>query len=416
MEAKVIEIDRRTLLVCMPVLKIFWLTLLVVLFTEMRRIQLGDLPQQTYESLKKEVLLLAGPSVDDAGNNVTLTYEDVDKHSVKIGSTRELVYAVQDCSEAGFVVIAASIQSASKFASGAPTASPAAALAAGPTVSPPAAAPVTPIKIEGQCSQSRKRKAPAPSLAGSKRSTGGRKKKPSQKKLEADEAVEAAMASMPEVLAEADSSSGAETTAPDAVASTPAVVVRAPPKNKKSSKAAGVRSVQDKITDSLMELRALQIMEPPRIQVALFAGYSNMKSAGFVKACSQLKKQGIIEYPTKKTIQCSEAGAKKLPAVDPPVDNAAVQARLRVILKGKSKGKIVSTKTDQLFEVLNDGKVYARQAVADALGYTNLKSAGFVKALSTLSALGLAIYPDKTTVQLTDIAFLYGRPGNVGAS
>jgi hypothetical protein len=32
----------------------------------------------------------------------------------------------------------------------------------------------------------------------------------------------------------------------------------------------------------------------------------------------------IIEYPTKKTIQCSEAGAKKLPADAPPADNAAV--------------------------------------------------------------------------------------------
>jgi hypothetical protein len=75
----------------------------------MRRIQLGDLPQQTYDALEKEVLLLAGSH--DAGMNVTLTHEDVYEHSVKIGSTRELVYAVQDYPEAGFVVIAANIQS-----------------------------------------------------------------------------------------------------------------------------------------------------------------------------------------------------------------------------------------------------------------------------------------------------------------
>lgn len=382
----------------------------------MRRIQLGDLPGQTYDSLEKEVALLAGP---DAGNYVRLTYEDVDKHTVKIGSTRELVYAVQDCADAGFVMISAAVQKEAFTGT----------YIATPPTSVAAFAPVTPVKIEGQCSQTRKRKKPSPAAkraTGGKRktpvskvtvkprSTGGRKLKPSMKKLEAEESeavLEAALATLPDNI-------GDELPVTTAVAPTPDVATsctnngvtdgatRTPP-----AKKAKTGSVRDKICDSLMELRALHIMSPPRIQVALFAGYSNVKSAGFVKVCSQLKKEGLIEYPTKKTIQCSEAGAKQLPAVDPPIDNAAVQARLRVLLKGKNKGKVGSSKTDQVFEVLSDGKVYPRQIVASALGYTNLKSAGFVKALSTLSGLGLAIYPDNTSVQLTDIAFPYGRPG-----
>lgn len=545
----------------------------------MRRIQLGDLPEQTYDSFEREVLLLAG--ISDDCSNLRLTYEDIDQHVVKIGSTRELVYAVQDCNDAGFVMIAASVEK-KRESSTTPTLKAtipvtpikttalAAATTTDPTVlpnaistaalaAPPAVAslvtefPATLIKVEDQKILTRcKRKLPDLVLRVAKRSTGGRQLKPSMKQLEAEEyraeeerfeeakakedqldgykveihhtddyvveedqaalyesegktdedkaehhigeyeanedltdeykadegiayeseteeeceaeeeseaeedptdqlsaekevqaskansaemqrdnvnandiqaegvkpqevqtetvqtvEAEAVLAATSKAMAEVSGGDSTARTTELATTATVPVVIASTIQVASRTRSKKARNVHEKICDALMELRALHVTEPPRIQVALFAGYSNTKSTGFVKACSQLKKKGFLEYPGSKTMRLSNLGAQKLPPVDPPRDNAAVQARLRVMLQGKGKG--ASSKADQMFEILSDGKVYSRQDVATAMGYSNLKSTGFVKALSILGGLGLAIYPNTTSVQLTDIAFPYGR-------
>ena len=172
-----------------------------------------------------------------------------------------------------------------------------------------------------------------------------------------------------------------------------------------------VGSTSEKICNSLMELRALNIYKPPRIQVALSAGYSNIKSNGFVKSLSQLCKSGLISYPDKTSLSLTQGAVASLPAVTPPPNNEALQERICRLLVNQKKGKKVgSSKTALIFDALKDGKVHTRQDIANAIGYTNLKSDGFVKGLSALSSMGLLSYPDSKTVVMTDIAFPYGRP------
>jgi hypothetical protein len=173
------------------------------------------------------------------------------------------------------------------------------------------------------------------------------------------------------------------------------------PSNKQLPAAGAGVSTRERICNALLEWHALGISEPSRIHVALYAGYTNCKSAGFAKALTQVKSEGLIEYPNAKTLRLSQHGLGSLPKIDPPKNNKAAQERLCTRIAPKACG---------IFRFLHDGQVHDREEVALASGYTNLKSAGFAKALGTLSGLGIMSYPDKKSVQLTDIAFPYGRP------
>jgi hypothetical protein len=168
-------------------------------------------------------------------------------------------------------------------------------------------------------------------------------------------------------------------------------------------------SVHDKILSSMAELRALNILTPPRTQVALFSNYSNTKSMGFAKALSHLKKQGFIEYPGKGIVRLSEEGLAKAGTVDPPRSTADVHDRIKALFPAQAQ---------KLFNSLSDGLTHPRDDVKTACGYKNEKSYGFAKSLSTLSSLGIVEYPKdpadskKKLVRLTDISFPFGRGGN----
>ena len=168
-------------------------------------------------------------------------------------------------------------------------------------------------------------------------------------------------------------------------------------------------SISHKICCALMELYALNILKPLRIQVALLSGYSHQRSTGFQKALSQLSQMHLIEYPDGKSTSLTAGALASLKPVTPPKDNEAAQERLCRLLIGKN-GKVGSTKTTIIFGALKDGQVHTREAIAQASGHSHLRSTGFTKGLSFLSSMGLVSYPDSKTVQLTDIAFPYGRP------
>lgn len=177
---------------------------------------------------------------------------------------------------------------------------------------------------------------------------------------------------------------------------------RPPSSGSKGKRAKG--SVRDIILRSLAELRALRIAEPPRIQVALFAGYSNASSAGFAKALSGLKQDGLVAYQSSKTVGLTETGlnADVMKGVVPPKNNCEVHERIKQLLKPKMK---------EMFDALADGGVHNREDVAQRMGYTNQMSSGFAKAVSMMKSLGLLDYPKNEVdpkvkmVKLTDIAF-----------
>jgi hypothetical protein len=202
-----------------------------------------------------------------------------------------------------------------------------------------------------------------------------------------------------------------ETLKPKAVKKRTTVKYSAPSRSSTGEK----KSVEEKILSAMAELRHLGIIAPPRNQVAFFSGYGNVKSTGFAKALSSLKTKGYIEYPNKQTANLSETGiAKAGPVANPPTSNTVVHERIKKILKGG--------KTGQVLDQLSDGLAHNRMDVATATGYTNEKSTGFAKALSTMKSLGILVYPKDTTdskktwVQLTDIMFPFGRPGSTGTS
>jgi hypothetical protein len=166
----------------------------------------------------------------------------------------------------------------------------------------------------------------------------------------------------------------------------------------------------------MAELRQHGINKPSRMQVAFFSGYGNVKSTGFAKELSSLKKNGYIEYPDKKTASLSETGTAKAGRFTAPTSNTEFHERIKNISK--------EGKTGNVLDQLSDGLAHIRKDVATATGYTNEKSAGFSQALSTMKAVGILVYiyrkdttdSKKTWVQLTDIMFPFGRPGSTGPS
>ena len=164
--------------------------------------------------------------------------------------------------------------------------------------------------------------------------------------------------------------------------------------------------IEQLILSSLKELLDLGIDAPPRLQVAVFSGYSNLQSKGFVKAMKELYTgKGFIEYPDSKTVRLTLAGIANASSVASAAStNEQVQQRFKNMLKEKAP---------EVFEILKDGRAHDREHVAASVGYSCLQSKGFVKALKQMKGLNLIEYPKdakKKLVQLTDLAFPFGRP------
>ena len=163
-------------------------------------------------------------------------------------------------------------------------------------------------------------------------------------------------------------------------------------------------SVKERLLGALGKLHAIGIKEAPRIQLALWSGYINVNSAGFAKALSKTKKEGLIQYPTGKTVSLTDTGRQTEAAKStvPPKDNAAVHVQIKSLLKPNQI---------RMFDLLANGAVQTREELAAGMGYTNLNSAGYAKSLSGMSSLGLIHYPKdasdkkKKLVQLSSICF-----------
>jgi len=170
--------------------------------------------------------------------------------------------------------------------------------------------------------------------------------------------------------------------------------------------------IEQLILLSLKELLDLGIDAPPRLQVAVFSGYSNIQSKGFVKAMKELYKvKGFIEYPDSKTVRLTQAGITNASSVASAAStNEQVQQRFKNMLKEKAP---------EVFEMLKDGRAHDHEQVAASVGYSCLQSKGFVKALKQMKGLNLIEYSKdgkKKLVRLTDLAFPFGRPAGDGSA
>jgi hypothetical protein len=365
--------------------------------------------------------------------NVTFKYEDVDGDLILVASTEELINALQEFVEQGFIHLTAAVTP--RHQSPAPPVTP---VTPSPSVAsitpPPPSTLTTPTTPKKRKTPAKKKKHvpitpssgdassyPAPahvaSMPPADINTQETSPPPSTKRKPRVDYValdHGTVSSPSEKEWETVASSAGVKKRKEIDQEEP---LRLPPK-KKSCLDSGTLSVGDKICHGLAELRALGMQAPTRIHVARSAGYTNAKSTGFTKQLCKLKKEGILDYQKGDRLALTEQGLQSMLKVDPPKDNDEAQARLRMILKlgpkssKKGKPQEGSTKSDLIFDILSDGMVHERQKLADATGYTNVKSTGFTKVLGKMSGLKLIHYPPggNPSVQLTDIAFPFGRP------
>lgn len=152
-----------------------------------------------------------------------------------------------------------------------------------------------------------------------------------------------------------------------------------------------------KILDFLL-MQETQNTDPNVLRKAALAA-SGVKSNTFVVTLSGMKKKGLIDYD-KDTIRLTEDGRAKANPSAAPVDNATTQIEIRDKYK-------VGGKAAQLFDILLDGRVHDRTEVQRSIGCEN--KATFSVMICNLKKHGIIGY-DKTTIQMADICFPFGRP------
>lgn len=122
---------------------------------------------------------------------------------------------------------------------------------------------------------------------------------------------------------------------------------------------------------------------------------------------SSLSSAGHISYPGPKTITLSDSGRGLAAEIEQPRTERELHARILSMIGG--------VKANMLSILIgNYPNPVEKQALAEALDYTNVASTGFAKALSTLSGLGLIEYPTSGFVRARDALFFQGncqKPG-----
>lgn len=171
------------------------------------------------------------------------------------------------------------------------------------------------------------------------------------------------------------------------------------PPRERSADNGEVSGVQRKILNALAELEQLGARSPVRELVAMLAGYSNLKSAGFVKAVSTLRTDGHISYPNTDTMALTDSGRELADFSKAPRTAKEVQDRICTLVGGAS---------ERILRPLIKSYPHSlpRSEVASEAGYGNLKSAGFVKAISRLRSLGFIDYPDTQSMVAKPVLFL----------
>jgi len=168
-----------------------------------------------------------------------------------------------------------------------------------------------------------------------------------------------------------------------------------------NNKAKGGKTAAQMVLETLAQFRVRGVEQVER---------NKIPSAGFnpgsiTNALTSLKKKGYVDEPGPRLLRLTPAGIAFLgPLAEKPSNPADVHDRLKQALKGKSI---------KLFNLISDGKVHDREALAQALGYGDGKSNRSF--LNLVYALGgknyLAKNSDKDSIQLDpEICFPFGLP------
>ena len=197
-----------------------------------------------------------------------------------------------------------------------------------------------------------------------------------------------------------------------------------------------------RILSCLALLRQNQkIVNASRKQVAVL---SDVREKSLACLLSGLKKQGLVEYPSKETVKITEKGINEVTSnsndsTDPNLESvedggtnnsnntggsrrsgtattttvaaaaaAAVIPTSNRIAQDKIKNSYLRKgKAMNLFDTIRDGHIHDRALVMEQSQISNKQTFGCI--LSVMKSMGIVHYPSTTTVQLTDMCFPFGR-------
>jgi hypothetical protein len=181
---------------------------------------------------------------------------------------------------------------------------------------------------------------------------------------------------------------------------------------------------------TIAEFYEANVGEPDRALVAACSGYQRPTQPGFRAALTALRQAHHVTYPTGRTVSLTERGRAQVVAgpIDAVTGNDDVHDRLAASLTGAQRN---------LFRELSDGRDRERLEVAQALGYENalvsppshesimgalplphrcsqqspsaLQTPGFRALVTQLNNRGLLSLASPATLQLSDVAFPFGR-------
>ena len=177
--------------------------------------------------------------------------------------------------------------------------------------------------------------------------------------------------------------------------------------SKKNSKSATTTVAKKKTTASknallgvIAQLAPLHQGKPPRDLVARRAGYGNGSNPSFKKALNRAKNKAYVDLSNNTVVTLTELGQQE--AGDPP-DIATNEQAQETIMKE------LSSKMQDAFKLLQDGKVHHRADLAKTMGYDTEKNQGFRKLLDRIRLKGYLDNVGKESVRLSDLCYPNGR-------
>jgi hypothetical protein len=152
------------------------------------------------------------------------------------------------------------------------------------------------------------------------------------------------------------------------------------------------------ILEAIAKLEAVGVCPVPRLQVALFAGYSNITSGGFARPVAAVVEAGYASGGNG-ALRLTEQGRQATLHVAAPASDAELHSQFFTLM---------GPPAEKMLRVLIKRwpKPIARADLAVECGYSNITSGGFVRPLSRIIKLGLAEIPAPGEVAGSNLLFL----------
>jgi uncharacterized protein len=155
---------------------------------------------------------------------------------------------------------------------------------------------------------------------------------------------------------------------------------------------------QQRVLDALAGLAAINVPNPSKTQLALFA-QASPKSSGYTNNLGALRSAGLIDYPAAGTAALTPAG-RDLAHADAPRGVDELHAYVRALV-GPSRARILNELIATYPDALPKDELALRVGVS-------AKSSGYTNNLGSLRSLGLIDYPEAGVAVALPVLFLDG--------